>query len=338
MIDVTDSSAAITAVGSSTVSRTQVEFEGEVVVHSRRLESDGVLSLEFGTASGAALPRWSAGSHVDVVLPGGLVRQYSLCGPVDDRMTWRIGVLREPRSRGGSEWIHDHAHEGTELRIRGPRNNFPLLPAPRYLFVAGGIGITPLLPMIAEADAAGADWALYYGGRLRSSMAFLEELEAYGDRVTVQPEDELGMLDLATILGQPVPSTLVYCCGPSGLIDAVETHCAAWPSGSLHVERFGAAASATATADDQPIEVECRRSGVTLRVPADVSILKAVEEAGLQVLSSCEEGICGSCETEVLEGGIDHRDFLLTAEERAANDTMMICVSRATCGRLVLDL
>ena len=115
MIDVTDSSAAITAVGSSTVSRTQVEFEGEVVVHSRRLESDGVLSLEFGTASGAALPRWSAGSHVDVVLPGGLVRQYSLCGPVDDRMTWRIGVLREPRSRGGSEWIHDHAHEGTEL-------------------------------------------------------------------------------------------------------------------------------------------------------------------------------------------------------------------------------
>lgn len=338
MFDVTGPSAAIAAAGTPTVSGTRAEFEGDVVVRSRRWEADGVLSLEFGPVSGEPLPRWSPGAHADVVLPNGLVRQYSLCGPVGDRTTWRVGVLKEPRGRGGSEWLHAHAHEGTELRIRGPRNNFPLLPAPRYLFVAGGIGITPLLPMIAEADSAGADWSLHYGGRLRGSMAFLDELNAYGDRVTVRPEDELGMLDPAAILGQPAPSTLVYCCGPAGLIDAVESGCAAWPPGSLHVERFAAAGPSAAAGTDLPIEVECRRSGVTLRVPAGLSILKAAENAGLRVLSSCQEGICGSCETEVLEGRIDHRDALLTEEERAANDTMMICVSRAKGGRLVLDL
>ncbi|MBL1098387.1 oxidoreductase [Streptomyces sp. 205] len=316
----------------------RVEFDGDVIVRSRRAESDGVLSLEFGLASGEPLPAWAPGAHIDVVLPNGLVRQYSLCGPVDDRTTWRIGVLREPRSRGGSEWIHDHAHEGAELRIRGPRNNFPLHSVPRYVFIAGGIGISPLLPMIAEADAEGADWALYYSGRSRGSMAFLDELKAYGDRVTVQPSDEPGTLDLAAILGEPTPSTLVYCCGSVGLIEAVESGCAAWPSGSLHVERFADAVPAAATGADQPIEVECRRSGITLTVPADVSILKAVEDAGLWVLSSCQEGICGSCETEVLEGEVDNRDSLLTAEERAANDTMMICVSRVKGSRLVLDL
>lgn len=316
----------------------RLEFDGTVVVQFRRGESDGVVSLQLSRGSGEPLPGWAPGAHIDLVLPGGLLRQYSLCGPVSDRGTWRIGVLREPAGRGGTAWIHGHAQEGTALRVRGPRNHFPLLAAPRYLFIAGGIGITPLLPMVTEAEAAGADWTLHYGGRRRASMAFLDELARHGDRVRVRPKDEFEPLDLAEILGEPSQSTLVYCCGPSRLIDAVESRCASWPPGSLHVERFAARTPAPAGGEKRPIVVECRRSGITLTVPPELSILEAVENAGLQVLSSCVEGICGSCETTVLEGLVDHRDSLLTDGERTAHDTMMICVSRAKNGRLALDL
>lgn len=313
------------------------EHEAELVVASVTAVAGGVRELRLADESGTGLPPWTPGAHVDLVL-GDLVRQYSLCGDPTDASSYTVAVLREQESRGGSAFVHEKLAEGSKVTMRGPRNHFPLVSAPSYQFIAGGIGITPLLPMIAEADTAGAGWTLYYGGRLRGSMAFLDELRAYGAQVTVQPEDESGMLDPAAILGRAVPSTLVYCCGPAGLIEAVESHCAAWPPGSLHVERFAAGEPSAGAGADLPIEVECRRSGVTLRVPADLSVLKAVENAGLPVLSSCQEGICGSCETEVLEGEIDHRDSLLTPEERAANDTMMICVSRAKGGRLVLDL
>jgi ferredoxin-NADP reductase len=328
-----------------TAARRGADFEGSVTVRSRQTVADGVVSLELAPSSpdGEPLPPWQPGAHIDVVLPTGVTRQYSLCGPVDpaghsDR--WRIAVLREPDGRGGSQWIHDHVSEGDELRVRGPRNNFPLRPAARYLFVGGGIGITPLLPMIAEAEAAGAEWSLLYGGRTRGSMAFLPELEGYGERVSVRPQDQYGLLDLVGFLSDPEPSALVYCCGPAGLIDAVEAYCVGWPSGSLNVERFAAAAveGPAEGAAEQPIEVELRASGVTLTVPPELSVLAAVEQAGVPVLSSCEEGICGSCETPVLDGEVDHRDSLLTEDERAANDTMLICVSRARGGHLVLDL
>ncbi|WP_328767777.1 PDR/VanB family oxidoreductase [Streptomyces sp. NBC_00286] len=328
--------------------RRGAEFEGTATVRSRQTVADGVVSLELAPSTGDGeaepLPLWQPGAHIDVVLPTGVTRQYSLCGPIDaagHSTRWRIAVLREPHGRGGSQWIHDHVQEGDELRVRGPRNNFPLRPAARYLFVGGGIGITPLLPMIAEAEAAGAEWSLLYGGRTHGSMAFLPELAGYGERVSVRPQDQYGLLDLAGFLGDPDPSALVYCCGPAPLIDAVEAYCATWPSGSLNVERFAAAASAgpaDGAAAEQPIEVELRASGMTLTVPPELSVLKAVEEAGVPVLSSCEEGICGSCETPVLDGEVDHRDSLLTEDERAANDTMLICVSRARGGRLVLDL
>lgn len=311
-------------------------FEGEVVVLSRRAESDGVVSLELGLPSGDPVPGWEPGAHIDLVLPDGLTRQYSLCGAVDNGKTWRVAVLREREGRGGSRWIHDNAHEGTTLLARGPRNHFPLLDAPRYLFVAGGIGITPLLPMISQVAASGAEWELHYGGRGRASMAFLDELECHGDRVTVRPEDRHGMLDLATILARPAGDALVYCCGPAGLIDAVEERCRTWPAGSLHVERFTNVV--TTSQDDAEFEVELRGSGVTVTVPPHLTILEAVENAGVPVLSSCTEGTCGTCETTVLEGEVDHRDVVLTDDERAANETMMICVSRARCGRLVLDL
>jgi ferredoxin-NADP reductase len=275
-----------------------------------------------------------------VVLPTRVTRQYSLCGPAGEPDRWRIAVLREAGGRGGSAWIHDGLREGAELRVRGPRNNFPLGPAARYLFVGGGIGITPLLPMIAAAQTAGARWSLLYGGRTRASMAFLPELECYGERVTVRPQDEYGPLDLDAFLGGPDPSALVYCCGPAGLIDAVEARCANRPAGALRVERFAAAAGDAhdGGAGDRPVEVELRASGVTLTVPPGVSVLDAVRRAGAAVLSSCEEGICGSCETPVLDGEVDHRDSLLTEDERAADDTMLICVSRARGARLVLDL
>jgi ferredoxin-NADP reductase len=335
MIDVTEPSATPTA-GPVGGGRGAAELDGDVVVLSRRAEAEGVVSLELGLPSGEPLPSWAPGAHIDVVLPTGLTRQYSLCGAVDDNKSWRIGVLREPESRGGSQWIHDNAQEDTHLQVRGPRNHFPLLDSPRYLFLGGGIGITPLLPMIAQVNASGAEWELYYGGRLRGSMAFLDELESYGDRVTIQPQDQLGMLDLAKILGEPDVSTSVYCCGPTGLIDAVEQQCETWPKGALHVERFTNAVAPAA--DNTEIKVELRTSGITLAVPPELSILEAVRNAGVQVISSCSEGTCGSCETEVLEGDIDHRDTVLSDEERAMNDTMMICVSRAKCGRLVLDL
>ncbi|MBC9730163.1 PDR/VanB family oxidoreductase [Streptomyces sp. TRM68367] len=340
MTNVTSPSAA--APDTRTLGTTGAGFEGTVTVLTRRTVADDVVSLELAPRSGddGALPSWQPGAHIDVLLPTGVTRQYSLCGPARDTARWRIAVLREPAGRGGSQWIHDSAHEGGELTVRGPRNNFPLHTAPRYLFVGGGIGITPLLPMIAEAAATGAEWSLLYGGRSRTSMAFLPELERYGEQVTVRPQDEYGLLDLAGFLGDPDPSALVYCCGPAGLIDAVEAYCATWPTGALNVERFAAAGGqvpAGGTAE-QPVEVELRSSGVTLTVPPELSVLKAVEQAGVSVLSSCEEGICGSCETAVLEGEVEHRDSLLTEDERAANDTMLICVSRARSGRLVLDL
>jgi ferredoxin-NADP reductase len=250
---------------------------------------------------------------------------------------WRVGVLREPESRGTSSHVHDRLQPGDVVRVRGPRNNFPLVDSPRYLFVAGGIGITPILPMIRAAEAAGADWRLVYGGRRRASMAFLDELGRYGDRVTVCPQDEVGLLDLAALLGTPQEGTRVYCCGPEPLLAAVEQRCASWPAGSLHVERFSAR-PLTEPVRSEAFEVVLERSELTLTVPPDRSILSVVEEAGAGVLSSCAEGTCGTCETAVLEGVPDHRDSVLSAEERAANRCMMICVSRSSGPRLVLDL
>jgi ferredoxin-NADP reductase len=234
--------------------------------------------------------------------------------------------------------VHDALVEGAVVEVRGPRNHFPLVPAPRYLFVAGGIGITPILPMIDAADAAGAEWELHYGGRSRRSMAFLQSLEeATGQRVTLHPQDEVGLIDLESLLGTPRPDTLVYCCGPEPLLVAVEQRCADWPEGSLHVERF-APKDVGEPVLTGAFEVELALSGLSLTVPPEKSVLQVVEEAGIDVLSSCTEGTCGTCETTVLSGEVDHRDSLLTPAEQAANDTMFVCVSRSASPRLVLEL
>ncbi|MEV5550552.1 PDR/VanB family oxidoreductase [Streptomyces sp. NPDC052309] len=309
-------------------------YEAELVVDRRESAADGVLALTLRHPLGEPLPAWEPGAHVDVVLGPDLERQYSLCGDPDDRAVWRIAVLREPGGRGGSAHLHERVGPGDKVRVRGPRNRFRLEPSPRYRFVAGGIGITPILPMLAAAERAGAEWTLLYGGRSRRSMAFTAEVERYGDRVTIAPEDETGLLDLGSVLDGVPDGTLVYCCGPGPLLDAVEERC---PPGILRVERFRPKDTPQGDGDAE-FEVVLARSGRTVTVPADVSVLDAVRAAGAEVLYSCTEGTCGTCETDVVEGTPDHRDSVLTDEERAAGETMLICVSRCRGRRLVLDL
>ena len=313
-----------------------------VQVAEKTRVADGVVTLTLTAPDGARLPDWTPGAHVDLVLDNGLTRQYSLCGDRWDAHTYRVGVLLEPASRGGSSYVHEQLQPGHVVGLGGPRNNFPLVPAESYLFVAGGIGITPMLPMIRQADLLGADWRLLYGGRTRGSMAFLDELEVHGDQVhgdqvQVRPQDEFGLLDLPGFLGAPRPGTPVYACGPGPLLTAMGAACAEWPSRALRTERF-VAAEQGAPVRTAPFEVELRRSGRTVTVPPDVSVLEAVAAAGVEVLSSCRQGTCGTCETDVLAGVPDHRDSLLDDDERAANDCMYPCVSRSCSDRLVLDL
>ncbi|MER5946001.1 PDR/VanB family oxidoreductase [Streptomyces sp. NPDC001904] len=306
----------------------------ELLVRRMTWEAEGVLSVELTHPDGKPLPGWAPGAHIDVHV-GGQIRQYSLCGDPAATGTYRIGVLNEPSSRGGSRHVHTALRPGQTVTVSEPRNHFALEDAGGYVFVAGGIGVTPVLAMAREAARRGARWRLVYGGRGRASMAFTDELAALGGDVTLVPQDERGHIDLAAALGGLPDDTLVYCCGPEPLLTAVEAVC---PAEVLRVERFSAPVIER-TPDDGEFEVECRASGLTLTVGAGTSVLEAAEQAGLDVASSCRDGICGSCETRVLDGAVDHRDFLLSEAEHTANASMMICVSRCAAGsRLVLDL
>jgi ferredoxin-NADP reductase len=311
----------------------------QLLVRSMTAEADGVLSMELVDPGGHELPPWEPGAHLDVQLVAGLSRQYSLSGDPHDRQRYRIAVLREPAGRGGSAYVHDVLRPGHLVGYSGPRNHFRLEPSPSYLFIAGGIGITPILPMLARVEAEGARWRLAYGGRTASSMAFTGELEARGDRVTLYPQDAHGSLDLDALLGTAEPDTLVYCCGPEPLLRAVEDRMAAWPADSLHLERFAAPEHpARDPADEHAVEVVLAESGVTVTVGPESSILQALLDAGVDVDHDCTEGICGTCETKVIDGEVDHRDYVLTQRERQAGDCMMVCVSRACGKRLVLGL
>jgi ferredoxin-NADP reductase len=317
-----------------------VETDLDLVCHFKHEVADGVVVLGLQAVDGGALPRWEPGAHVDLYLgsDGELVRQYSLCGHPDDRNSWIVAILREAEGRGGSRFAHDDLTVGTAIRARGPRNHFPFCPSQRVLFIGGGIGITPLIPMMAAAEAAGANWSLTYGGRTRTSMAFFGELaEQYGDRVTIWPQDTHGLLNLTELLGARQDDMQIYCCGPEALLNAVERASSRWPSSALHLERF-----APKEVGDRlwhgSFEVEVLSSGHVLSVPPDRTVLQVLQDDGLFVDSSCEEGTCGSCEVAVVEGTIDHRDSVLTAEERNEGKAMMVCVSRAACPRLVLDI
>lgn len=278
--------------------------------------------------------KWEPGAHIDVQVPNGQMRQYSLCGDPDDSQRLRIAVLREADGRGGSRFLHDHMDEGDSLTISAPRNHFPLVDADRYLFIAGGIGVTPLLSMLNRVRAIGADWEFIYCGRSRETMAYLDEL-ADEARTRVVAGDREGRLDIRKILHESRVGTAVMCCGPERMINAVEEATSHWPSRSVHTERF------KARLDDRPkrgFEAVLARAGLRLRVSADQSLLDVLNETGILVPSSCAEGTCGTCETRVLEGEPEHRDAVLSAEERAAGDCMMVCVSRARGNRIVIDL
>src|ERR1700731_4409509 len=317
------------------------EFTTELIVRRRIAPAEGVVVLDLAHPQDEDLPRWEPGAHIDLLLSDNLTRQYSLCGDSGDPTVWRVGVLRDPSSRGGSQFVHDNLNEGVAVRVRGPRNHFPLVDAPHYRFIAGGIGITPIFAMLQAVQRAGNDWTLLYGGRTRASMAFAEELaERYPERVTVWPQDERGLLDLESLFKDPEDNTLVFCCGPEALLSAVEQHSAHWPAGILHIERFAAKAPTAEEVAEalEQFEVVCQRSGRAFEITSDQSILEVLEEEGIPILGSCYEGVCGTCEARVLEGIPDQRDSVLTDAEKAAGEGMLICVSRPRTERLVLAL
>jgi ferredoxin-NADP reductase len=306
--------------------------ELDLVVEDVDLEADGVVSLVLAPRAGSELPAWQPGAHLSLALPMGH-RQYSLCSDPADLTHYRVAVLLSPTSRGGSRHVHEQLTAGSVVRSRPPPNLFPLVEYDEYLFIAGGIGITPLLPMVRAVDAAQRRWRLVYGGRSIESMAFREPLAQYGDKVTLAPQDSHGLLDLESLLSETTAQG-VYCCGPDPLLAAVEARAASWPSGRLHVERF-AAELRDETATSEPFDVMCARSGRTVRVGRSQTMLEALLESGVDVDSDCEEGICGTCELTVVSGEPDHRDDILTAEERTT--LILPCVSRAHGGRIVVD-
>lgn len=296
--------------------------------------ADGVVLFTLATPDAAGeLPGWTPGAHIDVHLAAGLVRQYSLIGDVSDRARYRFAVRRIAEGRVSSR-LHDEVGVGDAITVSSPRNSFPLVDDRRPLaFVAGGIGITPFLPMIQRALAAGRDWTLHYGGRHVSAMPFVSELADHGDRVSIHPEDRYGPLPLAAIVADASRrGARVYCCGPSGMIDEV-SRLVTDPS-LLSVERF----RPPAETGGSTIEVELATSGIHVSVASDETILEAVERAGAFVLSSCRTGTCGTCETPVLDGVPDHRDTFLSPAERQSGASILICVSRSRTPRLTLDL
>ena len=308
------------------------------VVH----RADDVISVRLEHADGADLPGWTPGSHIELRLPSGRLRQYSLCGEPTES-GWEIAVLREVDGRGGSVELHALAEIGAAFPVRGPRNHFPLVAAPDYLFLAGGIGITPILAMVRAAANSGVPFRVVYGGRTRTSMAYVNELRAAaGDRLTVLPQDEYGLPELAELIGSTGPDTAIYCCGPAPMIAATERVCVERGiEDRLHVERFTAGDDLEVVFDvtsNTEFDVQLARSGFTMHVPADKRLIEVLREKLPGLTYDCEKGYCGACETRVLAGTPDHRDSVLTDEERAAGRTMMICVGRCTSERLVLDL
>ncbi|MCY0385919.1 PDR/VanB family oxidoreductase [Robbsia sp. Bb-Pol-6] len=324
------------------------------------------------------LPAWTPGAHIDLLLPSGAVRSYSLCGDPADRTRYDIAVLRDVDGRGGSNEIHDTQWVGRQVAVIGPRNTFVCEPAPHVVFIAGGIGITPLWPMLRAVAAAGASWEMHYLGRSRAAMAFLGGIERTAanarrtdngagapSRATVHivARDEGGHFDADATLAAAPSGSAVYCCGPERLMQAVERACAG--RHALHLERFGrpalpaalapvlaqnearadgAGGTSPGSADDAPcdpdsaFQVVLQRSGVTLQVGPDASILEVVRQVRRDLTFSCSSGYCGTCETRVLGGRPDHRDDVLSDAEKAANRSMMICVGRSCSATLVLDL
>lgn len=314
----------------------------EAVVIARRFDTPDIVVLDLAAAGGGRLPDFAAGAHIDLALGDGLIRQYSLCRmPVADG-TYRIAVLRDPHSRGGSVAVH-RLEPGTRLRISPPRNHFPLVPAEPALLFAGGIGVTPLLAMAEQLHDAGTPFALHYCARTRPAAAFLDHLAgvAWADRVVLHFDDgdRAQRLDAAAVLRAAPGDAHAYVCGPGGFIAHVcdTARSAGWPDTRLHSEYF-TAPDAGAPQAGAAFQVRIASTGAVIDVGEDDTIAKALLRHGLAIEVSCEAGVCGTCLTGVLEGCPDHRDYYLDAREKAQNDQMMLCCSRALSPLLVLDL
>jgi vanillate O-demethylase ferredoxin subunit len=314
-----------------------------VRVARKTAAAQDICVFDLVAADGTALPAFTAGAHLDVHLPGGLVRQYSLCNAPHETQHYRIGVLRDAASRGGSQAMHERIEVGQTLDISAPKNHFPLAAgAKRSLLLAGGIGVTPILCMAEALGAAGADFQMHYCARSRRHAAFLDQLAGapYAPRVQLHFDDEAPeqRLDIPALLAGPDAQTHLYVCGPRGFIEAVLSTARAqgWPEAQLHCEFF--AGEVVSNETDAAFEVALQRSGRVVTVPKGITIVRALEDAGIPVMVSCEQGVCGTCLTPVLDGVPDHRDSYLTPDEQAANDQMLLCCSRAKSARLVLDL
>lgn len=307
----------------------------EVRLQSISYAARDINVYEFAPITGD-LPATEPGDHIDVVMPGGIVRQYSIVNAERAPKSYKIGVKRDPKSRGGSEMLHERARVGDRFQISAPRNNFKLdETAAHSILIAGGIGITPIYAMISRLKEAGREWKLHYAAQSRADMAFVSGLET--DRCHLHADDQCaGMfLDIAAIVASAPEDAHLYCCGPKPMLEAFEAATANWPNDRKHVEYFTAKQEADRSGG---FIVELAKSGKEFVVPEGKSILDVIRKVGVDVLYSCEEGICGSCETKLISGTPIHRDAILTEEERAANKTVMICCAGCKGERLVLDL
>lgn len=304
--------------------------------------AEGICGIEFVDARGLALPSFLAGAHIDVHIRGDVVRQYSLCNSPSERHRYVIGVLREPASRGGSAAIHDRINAGDILNIGAPRNHFELVPAARYMLFAGGIGVTPILSMAEQISQSGGEFEMHFCAKNAARMPFVSELlgSRFADRVHFYLSDGPGQqkLDAGRVLASPSPDTHLYVCGPAGYINWIidTARQMGWLEANIHREFFSV--TPTDTSHDVRFQVRIASTGQVVTIPADFSVVAALMGAGVDIPTSCSEGVCGSCLTGVLEGKIDHRDAFLTDEEKAANNQFAPCVSRACGGLLVLDL
>jgi ferredoxin-NADP reductase len=315
----------------------------DVVVRSVEPVAPRITSFELADPAGIDLPAFTAGAHIDIALPNGLTRSYSLLNDSREHHRYRIAVLKEEHGGGGSAWMHDNVKVGDTLTITAPANRFEIDEGGDHNFlIAGGIGITPILSMAERLDELGIDFTLYYCTRTRSETAFLEHIEQrFGKRVILHHDEGVREqnLDVAKLLSDRQPGTHVYVCGPPGLISAVRTAAKEWPGGTVHFELFGAVrADAGASAENKPFDVHLKRRNVTYHIPAERSILDVLTEAGIKIRTVCNDGFCGTCTTRYVSGNVEHRDGVL--DEEGKKSLIQVCVSRAAPGTdtLVLDL
>jgi vanillate O-demethylase ferredoxin subunit len=314
----------------------------EVKVAGKVCEAEGICTYELVRTDGQPLPPFDAGAHIDVHLGEHLIRQYSLCNAPGEIHRYQIGVLRDADSRGGSLAMHDHVEPGSVLQISEPKNHFPLVDAKRTLLLAGGIGVTPILAMAEALSARGADFEMHYCARSPERTAFRDRIaqSKFVDDVHFHFDsgEAAQKLDIATLLAMPDLDTHLYVCGPAGFIEYVLGGAKAqgWPAAQLHVEYFSAAA--VDTTGDRAFDVKLASSGKVVTVPAGRTVIQVLAENGVDIPYSCEEGVCGTCLTRVIEGEPDHRDMYLTDEEHAENKEFTPCCSRSKTALLVLDL